>query len=251
MKRIKIVIGFLIIYGAGSEYVDASRQLGTPFSPGIMVGVFLMVAFSIWLIASAFSKRKYHLKPMHVIITTLVSIVTFAIVVLFSLSSEVTPRHFILVNGIRVPLGKCIDGNVRIIPDLKERETFCECFVEKIINDPELKLKYQGQLEHNKIDKVFNEIETNPKFSELGIENCITSVKIEWTDELAHGMKKSWIKELSETEFEEYNDVNKYCDCILEEYRKYPFEKVMEDGFNESKLAKEIDDKCTGLSIRN
>ena len=55
-------------------------------------------------------------------------------------------------------------------------------------------------------------------------------------------------KELSGSEFELTNDIDKYCDCLVDEYQKLPLNKVMKDEFFESKKAMRIDNKCTILS---
>ena len=248
MKTFKIIIGFLLLFGAGREYIDASRQLGSLFSPGIIIGILILLILSTWLIGSGFSVRKFKFKSFEFVKFFIISFVTFAIVAFFSLGSKVVPSNFVEINGLRIPLGKCIEGNRRIIPDAKEREEYCKCFIEKITNEPELKSKYQEKLENDKVNDVFKEIQTSPRFLELGIEDCMTSIKMKWTDYLANSMKRNWKKELVETEFEETNDIDKYCDCLLDEYRQYPLDKIIEDGFTESKEALEIDEKCTKQS---
>ena len=153
-----------------------------------------------------------------------------------------------MINGLKIPLGKCIDGNIRIIPDEKERAEYCRCYVEKITNDPELKLRYQQELENDHLNEVMNEVQLSPKFIELGIEDCMSSVKVKWTNSLANSMKQNWKKELKGSDFELTNDIDEYCDCVIDEYRKLPLNQVIEDGFNESEDATKIDGKCSKLS---
>lgn len=160
-------------------------------------------------------------------------------------STYVVPKNFVEINGLKIPLGKCIDGNRRVIPDKKEREEYCKCFIEKIINTPELKSKYKTKLENDRINHVFKEIQDSPEFQELGIEECMTSIKMRWTDNIANSMKRNWKKELEGTDFEETNYLEKYCDCLIEEYRRFPLDSVLKESFLESKIALEIDEKCT------
>jgi len=229
LKTFKIIIGFLLLFGAGREYIDASRQLGSLFSPGIIIGILIMLILSTWLIGSGFSVRKFKFKSFDFVKFFIISFVTFTIVAIFSLGSKVVPSNFVEINGLKIPLGKCIDGNRRIIPDEKEREEYCRCFIEKITNEPELKSKYQKKLEDDKVNDVFKEIQSSSKFLELGIEDCMSSVKMKWTDNIANSMKRNWEKELIGTEFESTNDIEKYCDCLVDEYRKFPLDKIMED----------------------
>ena len=245
MKIFKIILGFFLLFGAGKEYVNASRELGSFYDIGIIIPIVLFLILCTWLIGSGFSVRKFKFKSFEFMKFFIISFVTFAIVAIFSLGAKVVPSDFVEINGIKIPLGKCIDGNRRIIPDETERKKYCECFAEKIIYNPELKEKYQTYLEDNRIDKIFKEIQTNTKFSELTIEDCLSSIEMKWTDNLANSMKVNWKKELIGTEFEQTNNLDEYCNCLINEYRKYPLSKIMEDGFNESNEAIEIDQKCS------
>ncbi|TVZ51674.1 hypothetical protein [Dokdonia sp. Hel_I_53] len=237
-----------MLYGAGKEFIDASRQLGSFFRPEIIVPVLLMLILSTWLIGSGLSREKLKFKSLAFLKYFGISFVIFAIVAFFSLSSYVVPKNFVTINGLKIPLGKCIDGNVRVIPNEEERKEYCECYVEKITNDPELKAKYQLKLEGDKANDVFKEIQSSPKFLELGIDECLNSVSMKWTDNVAKSMKENWIKELTGTEFETTNNINEYCDCLIDAYREYPMNKIMTDKFLESQEAIGIDEKCTELS---
>jgi hypothetical protein len=58
-------------------------------------------------------------------------------------------------------------------------------------------------------------------------------------------MKENWKKELNGTEFEETNNIEDYCDCLINEYKNHPLNKIVEDGFNESEIGISIDSLCT------
>ena len=89
----------------------------------------------------------------------------------------------------------------------------------------------------------------NPEnFIELNLENCFNKVEIKWTDNLIQSMKENWKKELSDTDFEETNNIDEYCDCLINEYKNHPLGKIIEDGFNESKIGISIDSICTEKS---
>ena len=250
MKTIKIIIGIIVLYGAGTEYISASRELGTLFSPGIIIGILLLLTLATWLIGSGFTSGKFKFKSFDFLKFFIISFVTFGIVAFFSLAAKVTPSHYVNIQGVKIPLGKCIDGSRRIIPDENERETFCKCFIEKIMNEPELKAKYQAKLESNRALDVFQEIQESEMFLKLSLENCMTAVKMKWTDTFVEGMKSTWKDQLLGTEFENTNDIDKYCDCLATEYRNYPIETILEDDFAESAEAREIADKCTEISLK-
>ncbi|WP_157963332.1 hypothetical protein [Algoriphagus litoralis] len=85
MKTFKIIIGFLLLIGAGREFINASRQLGSLFSPGLIIGVLIMLIFSTWLIGSGFSPEKFRFKSYEFIKFFAISFVTFAVVAILSL----------------------------------------------------------------------------------------------------------------------------------------------------------------------
>ena len=248
MKTLKIIIGFLLIYATGIEYIDASRELGSLLSLGIIIGTLAMLLLTTWLIGSEFSVRKFRFKSFEAIKFFIISFVTFGIIVIFHLGSTLAPIRFFETNGLKVPLGKCVDGNKNYIPDEKERMEYCKCLIEKITADPELKFKHQDKLENDQFISVFNEIQNSSKFMELGIEDCISSINIKWTDNIANSMKQNLKNELVGTEFEETNYIDQYCDCLIKEYRKFPMDKIFEEGFTEGEVAITIDEKCTKLS---
>jgi len=248
LRTLKIIIGFLLLFGSGKEYINASQELGSFYNISILIPILLFLLLCTWLIGSGFSKREFKFKSFEFLKFFIISFVTFTIVASFSLLSKVVPSDFVEINGLQIPLGDCIDGSRRIIPDEMERENYCKCFIEKITDDPVLKSKYKEKLKNNEAASVIKEVQSNPGFIELGIENCLKAVKMKWTDNIANSMKRNWKKELIGTEFEITNDVDKYCDCVIDEYQKFPLDKIMEDEFSQSKEALEIDQRCSKQS---
>ncbi|MGH1387664.1 hypothetical protein [Kordia sp.] len=245
MRVFKIIIGIVLLYGAGKEYINASTQVGSFFDIGIIIAIVLFLFLCTWLIATGFSKQKLQLKSFSFLKYFIISFLIFALFSLFNLSRKAIPSDFVNINGIRIPLGKCIEGNSKVIPDLEERKSYCLCFAEKIVNDSTLRSEYKVRLENDKFSKVILELQNTPAFIELDFENCLKSVKMVWTYKMIKSIKKTWKKALLGSEFEKTNDVDAYCDCLIKEYRIYPLRKVMEDGFFESNIATEIQEKCT------
>jgi hypothetical protein len=50
------------------------------------------------------------------------------------------------------------------------------------------------------------------------------------------------------TDFGKTNDIDSYCDCLIEEYQKYPVSTITNDKFIESKLGVEIASMCIAKS---
>ncbi|MDF0708496.1 hypothetical protein [Flagellimonas okinawensis] len=247
MRTLKIIIGFLLLWGTGAEYVAASREAGSWYSAGVIGGVIILLLVCTWLIGTGFSATKYKLTKIQFLKYFGIAFGIFFCFAFLNVGRKIVPSNFVTVNGLRIPLGKCIDGNKRLIPDDKQREEFCKCFVEKLTDNTELKEKYKSRLESDKIIEVFKEVQQDSIFLSIGLDDCYGQ-NMEWTERLADSMRKNWKNELVGTEFEETNDIEKYCDCLIDEYQKYPFKKVMGDNFADSPEAISIDEKCTELS---
>ena len=244
MKALKIIIGFLLIFGAGKEYIIASSEVGSLLSPGIVMAVILMLFFSTWLIGSGFSSKSLKSDPKAYIKFFIIALVTFVIVAIVALGARAMPGHYIESNGLRVPIKRCIEGNKRIIPNEKERVLFCTCLVEKITENPRFKSKYQSALENNRINEVYTELKNSLMFSELGIQGCFSQLEMKWTDGIENSIRKNLKQELSGTNFNTTNNIEKYCDCIIDAYRKLPLQDVLDSEFSGSVRAIEIQVQC-------
>jgi|GEM_PF-6760884 len=62
MNKLKIILGFLLLYSIGNEYINASKDLKTFFSPEIIFATLMLLVFCAWLIGSGLSKEKLQFK---------------------------------------------------------------------------------------------------------------------------------------------------------------------------------------------
>ncbi len=166
-----------MLFGVSSEYINASRELGSFFSPAIIVGVLIMLILATWLIGSGFLNRNLIFKRLEHLMFFVLSCITFAIIAYLTLLSYVVPGDFTEVNGIRIPMNKCIDGTIRIIPDEEERKQYCLCLAGKITDDTELKEKYKKELESGELADIIKALQTEVKFIELDLQSCFTAVE--------------------------------------------------------------------------
>lgn len=253
MKYGKLILGIILLIGAGREYASASRQLGTLINPGVMLGVMLLMILCTWLIAGAFPRQqKLKIKSLEFVKFYLGSLIIVALVSIISLASYRAPIELIKINGIDVSIGECIKGSKKIVPDEDERREYCTCMAKKLANSEEIVSKYKSELQRGKIDKILTAIEKNGLFDSSDIQNCLDSksLDMDWTSSLVNRLRNNWIEELRNTEFDVTNHIDKYCDCILKEYQKYPVNEVLTDEFNNSELAVTIDEKCTEESLK-
>jgi hypothetical protein len=250
MKLLRIILGFYLLYLFGKEYISASYQIGTFVNPGIIIAL-LVALLSTWLIGSGLSGSQFNFKSIKFVVYLAISLLFLGAVVYISALSYVVPGTYVNINGVNVPLKDCINGNRRLIPDERSREEYCKCVVENITNQPELTEKYKADLENGRVDQVLTALQADSTFDKTGVQNCLMASEIVWTDALAESMKANLKKELIGTEFEETNDIDKYCDCLMNEFRKYPLRDVMSAEFSESILGKSIAESCNAASRTN
>jgi hypothetical protein len=250
MKPVRIILGLLLIWVFGGEYAIASRQLFTFFLPAILSVVLTVLLLSAWLIGSGFSKESFKIKSLEYLKFYVVSFLLFGLVVTFRSSLYKPSPVTVEFNHIKIPIGEFMDGSRRIVPDLEQRKTYCSCVVEKLANSEEVSKKYRAELESGEIDKIFAAIKTEEFFFNLNMESCFNSVQVQWTDNLANSMKATLKTQLSGTEFERTNNLDVYCNCLIEEYKKYPFSEIGKDDFKNSQGVT-IDSICIERSKKN
>jgi hypothetical protein len=247
---IKIIFGLLMLWFTGQEYIHASRDLGT-FSSLMIIGFFLgVILLFAWVIGSGFSPTKLVFKSLDFVKFFIISLVVFSISAFFTLASYAKPDNFKIVNGINIPMNRCIDGSRRMIPNKDERIDYCTCVAEKITANPTLKNKYKSELKKGHIFKVLTSIEKEGEFPALNLESCSAKLEMKWTDNIVNTMVLNCEKELEGTDFAQTNDTQIYCDCTISEYQKHPLSKVLADDFQESELGLSIDNNCTEKSAK-
>ena len=72
--------------------------------------------------------------------------------------------------------------------------------------------------------------------------NSIQNFK--WTTEAENGLRKNLMIQLEHSEYKKTNDINKYCDCLVEEYVRLPVDKFSSSDFYETNTNYKIDSIC-------
>lgn len=249
MRIVKIVVGILLLWGIASEYVNASRELVTWFSPWIIISALSMLLICAWLFGTALTHSKYKISKTQFI--KYYAIITIVFIPLVFLRASINlPSHFVEVGSKKIPLGQCIQGSVRMIKNPEDREIYCQCLADKLSNDTVLKIKYQKRLEKGELLQVLQELKDNEQYLDMKFEECMSSVKMTWTDVMARSAKAELKASLVGSEFEQTNNLDLYCDCLIEEYRKYPFDSIQSETFMVSETAIDIDNRCTQISTK-
>ncbi|MGY6650360.1 hypothetical protein [Wenyingzhuangia sp. IMCC45574] len=250
MKKIRIIFGFLLLYWAGKEYGAITKEFSSFLNIGI-VPVFVFLLGAVWLIGSGFSKGGFQLFSVKAIKYWIISMVTLLAIAFVSLlSSSIFPTDIVEINGEKIPLGKCIEGNRRLIKDKNEAFQYCKCIAEKILSDSILGPKHIDDLKNNHPEVAFSELKNKDIIERLKPGECLENVEAQWTPLVVEGMKKNFKSQLVDTEFETTNDIDRYCDCLLSEFQKFPTDTIKKEGFYSSSLFYEINAKCDSVSSK-
>lgn len=249
MKVLKIVGGLFLILGSGAEYINASKELSTFLDPGIIFASLAMVFISALLIANGVSKEKVVVRSWKFAIYYIISIFMFLLVAFVKLMTYKFEPEIVRVNGVNVDIAQFMNGSKNIIPDENERRKYCICVVTKLTQVDELADNYSDELRQGKINEIFEEIKSTKYMSELNFNECMNSVtNFEWTEQAVNGLRKNIMSQLNEGEYSKTNDVEKYCDCLIEEYTKLPVAEVSNSTFYNTSTNLRIDSICSSKS---
>lgn len=249
-KFIKIFFSLLFLYSAGQEYAHETKQTGTYLNIGVIIGSILVLALCTWLIGSSFRKKSDETVLFTYSKYFVISFFVFSFVALESIITYEPPEEYVRINGVTISVGKFIYGNRTFIPDINERKKYSLCIVEKLANSEDVMTEYKKELENGEFGKIINGIKHEDFFLDLNLQNCFDSINVIWTDELANSIKKGLKHQLTGSDFDQTNDIEKYCDCFIKEYRKYPFKVIVSEGTYETEIGNEIDEKCSAESIK-
>ncbi|HLP39499.1 hypothetical protein [Lacibacter sp.] len=245
MKIVKIILALLLIYGIGEEYINASKQLFSFFDPGIIVVVLLMLTLCAWLLGSGISKEKFQLKSWNFLKYFGLTFIMFILVAFVSMATFKFPPEIVNVNGVNVDIAEFMNGSKKIIPDEKQRRQYCVCVVTKLTADKDLAEKYQTEFESGKFSNIIIEIQNGANTDKYRLQECAGSVTdVQWTPDFEKGVRRNLMKQLSDLQISSTNDINVYCECLVEEYKKVPINELTSGEFHLSLNGMKIDSIC-------
>ena len=165
----------------------------------------------------------------------------FLLLCICALAACNTTNNF---NAANVPLDNCIKGNQQIIPEPTETKKYCNCLVEKLTSKERLRKQFGEDLKKGNINKVIEIVQGNASFAYLNIDDCLKTVQMAWTKGIADGMVKNWKRDLKAKNFDKTYNLNLYCNCLLNEYKNYSLNKVLEPTFSKSRIGNAIAENC-------
>ncbi|MBX3241711.1 MAG: hypothetical protein KIT80_12055 [Chitinophagaceae bacterium] len=159
-------------------------------------------------------------------------------------------------DGIEIPISACVEANTKILGNAVDPVPFCKCLIPKFYQDlkndsEKLKSLKEGSWYDLGVDKQ----EVVAKY----FQSCITqtgtndsAAKFTITPRMATGMKNKMKQELAGSDIEKTNDIDKYCDCIINSFQTdFTIKEIMLDNFNETKKYQKTVEKCLNSTKKN
>jgi hypothetical protein len=155
----------------------------------------------------------------------------------------------IVDKNVAIPITACVEAHTKILGKAVDPVTFCKCLIPKFYadlkNDPEkLRLLTEG----NWYDLSKDKQELVTKYYQDCIAQAATSdttAKLIITPRVAEGMKKKMKQELMGSAIEKTNDVDKYCDCMINSLQTdFTVKEIMQPNFNETVKYQTALEKC-------
>jgi len=230
MKTFKIFLGFIFIISSASSYEYSNYN---NFLSPETIASFFVILISTWLIGSGFSYSKFKLKSFEFFKFLVISLITFIFFAFISLSKN-RSKEIMKINGYNFPIGECIDNNKEFIQDPIERKDFCICIAENLSSKENIEIN----------DSIYKNKLT------VGIFACASNYNVSWTSNISQAMKEAIKADLINTGLDKFYKVDTFCNCILNEYQKYPLKQVINPYFKNSSLAAEVHQYCSAKSFK-
>lgn len=253
MRTGKTLLAIALLLSAAREMASLWRETADVMSLVIALGITaLMVGALLW---SAF-KRSDPLKPPNPNwrIFWIVMGCLGGLSIAGSLIQGVLPRipkHTIEVQGLRIPLDDCIDGNVRVSKNLAERKEFCTCMATLVASYNGLSAEHLRRVARGDFFTVIEELKTDTAFDMSQLSACMAGMhSSQWTETMLNGARKECLRQCTLQGLDESYDTNKFCDCWMEKIRPFAPAQVAAWQTDTTSMVGDMQQACLDLSLR-
>lgn len=244
MKTLKIILGFFLLYGVGMETGSVIMEFGVFGHLDLLFYSILVFLLATWLIASGFSKTEFRIKSIESIKYLIISLAFFIFFVILGISKN-KPKEFTLeYNNYSVPLTQFIESNDLLIPEYEQRKEFCICITKKLIDNDMVNNTYEKELKTGNIFTIVNDIRDNPMFATIDLTSCFTILELKWTANIIEASKDQIREYMMSSDFTETNDIEKLCDCIMDNVIKFPVIELFKSSYIGSEKIDSINSMC-------
>lgn len=131
-------------------------------------------------------------------------------------------KHSITVNGLSIPLDKCVEGSVRIFKDPAERLAFCTCTAKKLAAIEGASTVHKRALESGRLEEVIEQLQREQKVDMKPFSDCLALTNgAQWTKVMTERVRTECTARVeADSSFQDV-DVSSFCDCLAEKITRY------------------------------
>lgn len=233
MKSGKILLGIFILISFSKEAFNAYYQTkDTVFFYFLIISAITLCAI---LFRSAFKETSIlrigvkHSEQIwkFVKIISILGIIT--VIVPKNLTQP--PKYVIEENGINIPLDRCVDAFRKHIG--LEAEEFCNCIAVNMANNSYAVEHYQLDLMNGSFLRIISNYKDKGELDKIGVQDCFDRMKYNqfWNEESEVEIKALLKSQVQGTYLEEVNDLNKYCECLIDSLKTFPIDLMISGEF--------------------
>ena len=159
----------------------------------------------------------------------------------------------VLENGVEIPVTTCIETNKRLFGSSVNSPEFCKCVIPKIYslvkNDPE-QLKFLKDGNWDELSK-FKQEQFMLNYNDCLSQNAINdpSARLNSTPRMIENMKAGLKMNLIGTDIEKSNDLDKYCNCVIDGLLKgFTPKEILGRNSDTSTKLEQLKSKCLGTT---
>lgn len=245
---LRTLLALVLILGAANGFSENLKEniVFDAFTWGVFTAHLTFLVIASWLLKKDYHKNSSSLQWIADLKYFVITILIFLTFLGAKLGPSMTQQYYTEINGMTIPLKKCIDGQEEFFPDFEERKKLCECMAENLSSSDKIKEEFQSELQRGRFDIIADGIKNNKELAnEVDLEICMTNItEVKWTDKLVEAAKRNILQDLKESELKETHDIEKFCDCIMDGFTKIPFKEVQNDSFANSSVADSIRTLC-------
>jgi hypothetical protein len=245
MKILKTILGVMLTFGIGKEFVRVGKEYSDFYNPGILITMLLFLLGSAWLIGSGLSKEKIRFISLKYVMYFAVTFILFLLFVFLSLVNFKYEPEIVKVNGINVNIAEFMHGSKDIIPNKEERREYCICVVTKLTTDSAFAQKHKTEFESGNFANVITDLQKGTDSGKLDLLECMNHVaKMNWTPSFEKGMRLGLMTQFKDMHLYMTNDTSELCDCLINQYKKVPMNELNSSEFKTSEKKMRIDSMC-------
>ncbi len=219
----KILLAAALLVAGGQESMHMYRQTGEGTS--VVISLLIMGLLTSLLFWSAFKKRDPLLpvsRGWRIFWNVIGVLCALSLIGNLLGLGKPPAKHRITVNGLSIPLDKCVEGSVRVFTDPAERLAFCTCTATKLAAIDGATTVHKQALESGRLDEVIAHLQREQKVDMKPFSDCLAHTNgAQWTKVMTDRVRSECVTSVTADSSFQAVDVSTFCDCLAEKITRY------------------------------